>query len=235
MRSPECPAMTSERIYYMPHHEVMKEQSSSTKIRIVFDASSHARACTSLNDHLEKGPKQHPDPDEVHRNDRRYPESFLWFDEISPHSANTENIVEWRMTRVPFGTTASAFLLSATPNHHLANAGQRFKRTAEIMMKSFYVDDLVFGADSAVDALQLYNEAKIILSSAKMVLKKWSSNSPELRDKFQQDGVSAPTQPFCSKIKVLGIVWNTQDDCLAVDIEGILRASSHLATPDAAT
>ncbi|XP_064462604.1 uncharacterized protein LOC135373310 [Ornithodoros turicata] len=46
MRSAECPAMTSERIYYMPHREVRKEESSSTKIRIVFDASSHARACT---------------------------------------------------------------------------------------------------------------------------------------------------------------------------------------------
>ncbi|XP_064471859.1 uncharacterized protein LOC135386067 [Ornithodoros turicata] len=241
MKSAECPAMTSERIYYMPHREVIKEQSSSTKIRIVFDASSHARACTSLNDHLEKGPKLHPDLLDVLvrfrmksigmtgdiqkaylqigvKEEDRDSLRFQWFDEISPHSAATGNIVEWRMTRVPFGTTASAFLLSATLNHHFANKGQRCLFCVSC--------DLVFGANSAVDALQLYNEARIILSSAKMELRKWSSNSPELREKFQQDGVSAPAQPFNSKIKVLGIVWNTQDDCLAVDIEGILSSVS---------
>ncbi|XP_064469553.1 uncharacterized protein LOC135384272 [Ornithodoros turicata] len=43
--------------YYMPRRAVIRNTSETTKVRIVFDASSHSKGMTSLNDHLEKGPK----------------------------------------------------------------------------------------------------------------------------------------------------------------------------------
>lgn len=42
--------------YHMPHGEVIKELSTTTKLRIIFDASSHGTEMTLLSDHLEKGP-----------------------------------------------------------------------------------------------------------------------------------------------------------------------------------
>ncbi|XP_057292572.1 uncharacterized protein LOC130621287 [Hydractinia symbiolongicarpus] len=41
------------QVHYLPHHYVLKEDKSTTKIRIVYDASSNS---PSLNDCLEKGP-----------------------------------------------------------------------------------------------------------------------------------------------------------------------------------
>ncbi|KAH7981281.1 hypothetical protein HPB49_022893 [Dermacentor silvarum] len=49
------------RIYYMPHRAVIKEDRTTTKIRIVFEATSHERGAKSLNEHLESGPSLNPD------------------------------------------------------------------------------------------------------------------------------------------------------------------------------
>ena len=39
----------------------IKEERLTTKLRVVFDASSHATGCLSLNDCLMKGPNLNPD------------------------------------------------------------------------------------------------------------------------------------------------------------------------------
>lgn len=38
----------------MPHHVVIRDYSTTTCLRVVFDASSHTQVVASLNDHLEK-------------------------------------------------------------------------------------------------------------------------------------------------------------------------------------
>lgn len=42
--------------YYLPHHAVIKESSSITKLRVVFDASAKTSSGESLNDQLLVGP-----------------------------------------------------------------------------------------------------------------------------------------------------------------------------------
>lgn len=51
----------ASRVYYMPHHAVFRPDSLSTKIRVVFDASSADAGCISLNEALEPGPNLNPD------------------------------------------------------------------------------------------------------------------------------------------------------------------------------
>ena len=45
------------KVYYMPHHAVTHKDKSTTKIRVVFDASAKAPDSVSLNDCLYSGPK----------------------------------------------------------------------------------------------------------------------------------------------------------------------------------
>ena len=42
--------------YFIPHHSIFKKSSRSTKVQIVFDASSKTYNGSSLNDCLLKGP-----------------------------------------------------------------------------------------------------------------------------------------------------------------------------------
>lgn len=45
----------------MLHHAGVKTETTTIKLRVVFDVSSHARGVNSLNAHLEKGPKVNAD------------------------------------------------------------------------------------------------------------------------------------------------------------------------------
>ncbi|XP_071629497.1 uncharacterized protein [Temnothorax longispinosus] len=55
------PPPADGRVYYLPHHGVHKLDSTTTKLRVVFDASSKCPNGQSLNDTLLSGPKLQPD------------------------------------------------------------------------------------------------------------------------------------------------------------------------------
>ena len=54
------PPPPPQETFYMPMHGVVKEASSTTKLRVVFDGSAKSSNGSSLNDILEVGPTLHP-------------------------------------------------------------------------------------------------------------------------------------------------------------------------------
>ncbi|XP_068212674.1 uncharacterized protein [Palaemon carinicauda] len=178
-------------VYYMPHGPVVKLSSSSTKIRPVFDASASCYNGVSLNDCLSSGPSLNPDLVEVLIRFRRWSiavtadirkaflqisvqekdrdvQRFLW-----PRDDDT--IRHMRFTHVPFGNTASPFLLKATIKHHL----DKYPPTSVVqdMKANMYTDNWLSGVDFAVEAADKFCEACSILADASMDLTKFVSNS----------------------------------------------------------
>lgn len=115
--------------FYMPHRPVVKETSNSTKVRPVFDASASGYNGISLNDCLLKGPSLNPDLVEVMIRLRRWPialtadvtKAFLQLcvkrrdRDVHCFLLRDEDEIKYmRFLRVPFGNTASPFLLNAT-------------------------------------------------------------------------------------------------------------------------
>ncbi|XP_064477927.1 uncharacterized protein LOC135391560 [Ornithodoros turicata] len=169
----------------MPDSAVIREDRVTTKVRVVFDASSHARSCSSLNECLDKGDCLNPDILQLLIRFRSYttvvtadiekaflqvqirPEDrdvfrYLWLEQPPSPDAFPDvshKVQTLRMTRVPFGATSSPFLLSATIQHHLASVTGEYEATAMKLKQSFYVDDLITGADSVEEAWVLYQGA----------------------------------------------------------------------------
>ncbi|XP_064475284.1 uncharacterized protein LOC135389165 [Ornithodoros turicata] len=124
-------------VFYLPHRDVFRPDKASTKVRIVFDASSSASDCPSLNDCLEVGPNLNPDllatilrfrkhsvavtadiekaflQISLNPNDRDA-FRFMWYTFMPESGRPLSEIEVWRMTRVPFGAASSPFLLAAT-------------------------------------------------------------------------------------------------------------------------
>lgn len=247
---PEAEIDTSDRVYYMPHRDVLRPNSSTTKTRIVFDASAKARGCQSLNDALETGPHLNPELLKtvinfrchaialtadiekaflqiVVKQEDRDALRFLWYAQPPTEDSKGAETEVWRMTRVPFGSTSSPFMLAATVKHHLANVSEDLSETAMVLNECLYVDDLIAGADTVERATSLYEEAQQILSSAGMKLRKWNSNSDSLQQRFEEDGLGNPSSESATSssavTRVLGLEWDRNRDELKYSMETTLE------------
>ncbi|KAF2894389.1 hypothetical protein ILUMI_11784 [Ignelater luminosus] len=203
---------SSEKTYYMPHHPVYREDKTTSKIRVVFDASAQAPGFASLNELLYCGENLVQDIMKILLNFRvgitaGIEKAFL--------QISLSAIQEYRMTRVTFGVTSSPFLLSATLKKLFTIASTDFPETTHRLATSFYVDDLVLTVNSINDAIKLFDESKMILKGAGMNLRKWR----ELQFYIKENEINSSAQP-CQK--VLALYWDTVNDNIFLDLSSVI-------------
>lgn len=190
----------NKRIHYMPHHGVVREDKTTTKLRIVYDGSASDNSNVSLNSCLKQGPNLIPsifnillrfrlhkigliaDIEKaflmigIHPDDRDALR-FLWFKNVEER--NPEMVV-YRFCRLVFGLRPSPSILGSTIQHHLSLYEHEQPEIVKELQDSLYVDDLTSGADTEKDAFNLYLSAKNIMAKGGFNLRKWSSNSMEV-------------------------------------------------------
>ncbi|KAL6722921.1 hypothetical protein Aduo_017989 [Ancylostoma duodenale] len=234
--------LDDHRVYYIPHQAVIKASSSTTKLRVVFDASSHYRNAPSLNDCLHSGPAILPDlvgillrcrltplllVSDVEKaflqirlqRSQRDATRFLWLRDPSlPPSQH--NLRIFRFTRVPFGITASPFLLAASILYYL-NRDPATPLKKEIQQNT-YVDNVLLSANTPRDAIAKYRESKSLFGSMHMNLREFLCNS---------DAVNRAIHPLdriknISNVKLLGIPWKPEPDSLVIPLKVVHQSVS---------
>ncbi|XP_073841504.1 uncharacterized protein [Musca autumnalis] len=212
--------------YYIPHHCVFKPNSTSTKLRVVFDASCPTSSQTSLNDILMVGPTIQ---DELYllllrfrlyrfaitadivkmyrqvlvdQHDRKY-QYILW------RYSEQEPIRTYQLNTVTYGTSAAPFL-AVRSLHYLADEyTENFELGARAIKTSFYVDDFLCGAESSEDLAELKYQVTEILKNGCLELDKWHSN----HENFRHDKTIKDLNLDDSSItNALGISWDQQKD-----------------------
>ncbi len=222
-------------IFYLPMHGVVRESSTTTKLRVVFDASAKTTTGISLNDLL-SGPSLYPSLVNIilkfrlhligmtadisklfreislHLGDRDL-HRFLWRDD-------SKQLVDFRMTCLTFGVTSSPFLATKVLRQIASDYEKTHFQASQTIVNCFYVDDCLSGADSVEVAIALMESLNEVLALSGMTLRKWRSNSQEVLDSILETlKENEPTQTLpaiSEQHKALGIHWNTSDDSLHV-------------------
>lgn len=238
----------SHTAYYLPHHCIQKLGSTTTRYRVVFDASARTSNGKSLNDQLLIGRKLQKDIFEILTSFRTH--SFVFtcdikqmfrqilvseehrdYQRILWRFDQNEPIQEYRLNTVTFGMCSSPYLAQRTLIH-LANVEEgRFPRAANVVRNNVYVDDIAAGCDDLASVIELRDELTELLLSGGFELRKWASNRAEVLQNLpslSQAPVSFDIlEP--SFIKVLGLQWNPSRDTFSYAFHSISRVCTKRA------
>ena len=169
---------------------------------------------------------------------------FLWWDKIEGEEAR---IVQYRFRRLVFGLTSSPAILNGVIQHHLSSYSSAEPKFSECLADSLYVDDFPGGAPTDEETFNLFESSKRIMSEGGFNLRKWHTNSRVLKQRIDrtetmstsnqpnisnetveqtssvdelsvQSRVIIPNEEEESQVKILGLNWNTDDDCFSFDV-----------------
>ena len=172
---------------------VVKEESTTTKLRIVFDRLAKTSTGNSLNDTLLPGPCLYPllhtvinrfrthrigmssDTSKMFREVTLLSEDYDLHRFLQRHEAG--KMVDCRMTHLTFGITTSPYLASQVLTQLASDYKDDFPRAADLIHKTFYMDDCLTGADSLQEAVANRAELNDLLDKAKMTLRNSPSTS----------------------------------------------------------
>ncbi|XP_055523185.1 uncharacterized protein LOC129717338 [Wyeomyia smithii] len=185
---------------YMPHHAVLRPSSSTTKCRVVFDASAKSsEANLSLNDVLLVGPVVQSDLYAIMIRFRMHEYVFTadiakMYRQIRMHTDDTHyQMIFWResptedlkvleLTTVTYGTTSAPYQATRSLLQLANDEAETFLIAARIVKNDFYVDDVLTGTNSLIEALEAQRRLKALLQKGGFPTHKWCSNSKALLD-----------------------------------------------------
>ncbi|XP_025262627.1 uncharacterized protein LOC112637358 [Camponotus floridanus] len=184
---------------YLPHHGVLRETSTTTKLRVVFNGSQLTTSGTSLNTSLLTGANLLPvladvllrwrwhryvflaDIEKMYRQilvhpDDRDHQRILW-----RHRA-VDDIREYRLRTVTYGLACAPFLAIRTLHQLADDEGHRFPQGAVALRRDTYVDDVVTGASTLSEATAAQRELRSLCMAGGFPLRKWAANHLSILD-----------------------------------------------------
>ncbi|XP_011859476.1 PREDICTED: uncharacterized protein LOC105556968 [Vollenhovia emeryi] len=216
---------------YIPHHFVLRESSTTTKLRVVFNASSKSDDNTALNDYLMAGPKLQLDIAAIILRWRLFlyvcmADIAKMFRQILVHPDDVDfQRILWRppesllirlyrLLTVTYGQKPSPFLAQRSLLQLARDEGKDFPEAVSIIEESTYVDDVIFGADDLPSLLDKRKQLVGLMNRGCFPLRKWAANSAELLMDIPEDQRESSDYPINrdDTLKVLGLSWSPRDD-----------------------
>ncbi|XP_063994400.1 uncharacterized protein LOC135171756 [Diachasmimorpha longicaudata] len=215
--------------YYLPHHGVLREDSLTTKLRVVFNGSNKTSTGISLNDILHAGGKLQVDAMDVLTWLRRHRLVFgtdivKMFRQINVHPDDwnlqrilwideNQQLVTYQLTTVTYGQKCSPWLSLRVLQQLVNDEGQRFPAAVLTLTKGRYVDDIYGGADSEGEFKEMIIQLQQICQAGGFPLQKWTSNRPEILQQLNLSTGPAGTVQFEEAVtKTLGLCWHLATD-----------------------
>ncbi|XP_076394921.1 uncharacterized protein LOC143265617 [Megachile rotundata] len=221
--------------FYLPHHAVEKQSSSTTKVRVVFDGSAKTSSGISLNDALMTGPTIQDnlfalllrfrmyayvmtcDIEKMYRQflvrpeDRAY-QRIIWRD-------NRGNLGTFELNTVTFGLSSAPYLAIRCLHQLAEDESSSFPKAAQIVKRDLYVDDLLTGADTFEDAQEIQTQICEMLTRGGLNIRQWASNNPNLLQGLREDQIHPKILGETATVKTLGIAWDARQDTIRYTVD----------------
>ncbi|XP_058837137.1 uncharacterized protein LOC131693385 [Topomyia yanbarensis] len=220
--------------WYLPHHAVLRPSNTTTKCRVVFDASAKVSG-RSLNDVMKIGAIIQSDLQSISLRfriplhvlatdvakmyrqvlvDRRHTPLSRIFWRKNP--SDPLRVLE--LTTVTYGTASAPFLATRALLQLAIDESSKYPLAADIVKNSFYVDNALFGFNKLDEASEAQVQLIHLLQAGGFHLHKWASNNPVLLERIPEKDrdelVSIDESGTSEVIKTLGLMWNPDLDVL---------------------
>lgn len=250
---------STDGAYYLPHHCVVKLDSSTTKLRVVFDASAKSTTDVSLNDVMMIGPTVQDSLFDIVLRFRMYKYAFTAdvsklyrqvlvspehrkFQRILWRENRTDPLKELELSTVTYGTAAAPYLATRAMVQLARDEHDNYPTASESVLKSVYIDDVLDGADTLADAKQLQNDLTVLLAKGGFELHKWCANDVTLLEEIpaqaQEKLLKVNEGDESGVIKTLGILWNPTKDAFMFRVkpvdEGATKPTKRLVLSETA-
>lgn len=217
---------------YLPHHAVVRQDKTTSKVRVVFDGSCSGFNGVSINDDLMTGPTLQPELRHLVMRWRCYPISIVAdivkmfrqvkvadedidFQRIFWRDDPNADLKHLRLLRVTFGMSSAPYLAVRSLQQLARDDGKDMPLAQSRVLTDFYMDDLMTGCHSITEGIQIHEQMTTLLGRGGFPLQKWSSNSPELMKHIHRGerrsyvDLELKTDEV---MKILGLTWNREAD-----------------------
>ncbi|XP_071574578.1 uncharacterized protein [Temnothorax nylanderi] len=223
--------------YVLPHQAVIRPDSVTTKLRVVFDASAKTTLGTSLNDKLIPGPNLQQDLVYIILRFRIYvyvmtadvammyrqilvakPDRI--FQRILWRRSPSERVMLCELNTVTYGQAGAVFL-AISCLRQLAAEARDLPLAAKALEEETYMDDVQTGADTLEKAIEMQRQLSELLARGQFYLRKWRANDSRILQHFSE---ACKTDKLLvldkeEAQKTLGLLWNAAEDCLQYKVE----------------
>ena len=228
--------------HYISHHDVLKPESQSTAMRIVFNSSAKVKGL-SLNECLAKGPSLLNNMLGILMRFRQ--DQFAFIGDISklfhsieiPKEDQMTHLFLWRdlqtdqspkayaITAVNMGDRPASAIAQTALRKTALEARDIYPEASKLIMNNSYMDDIPGSKESKQVGEQIMSDTEAILEAKGFKMKSWRFSGQQNTVERTKDQIAV--QALLKKDdenaigKVLGMEWDTEEDAIKFMLNGI--------------
>lgn len=219
--------------FYLPQHAIVKPSSSTTKLRVVFDASARSDSGYSLNDVLVPGPvvqdnrmaivlcfRKHKyvftsDVTKMYRQ-VRVDDRDTVYQRIIWRENPQDKLQTLELKTAMYGTSCAPFCATVCLRQLAQDEEDEFPLAARVVKKEVYIDDVLAGSDDLREALECQKQLIGLLQRGGFALHKWCANDMRLLEhipgKDREELARIEDHSMNDVVKTLGLFWDPSND-----------------------
>ena len=137
--------------------------------------------------------------------------------ERKPNISNSH----YQLLTVTYGTASAFYLATRALQQTALENKHRYPLSSDVILRDFYIDDLITGTNTVPEAVTFKNEITKILSEYGFNLRKWVSNNPEVVSQINCEHNDTYYIHENEFKKALGLVWHAKLDFLTYTVKNI--------------